>query len=337
VSNWQPSRFDTAVIDGASAVVDAIAQDAGSVVVLSSGAAAPAALTVQSGSLFARGNVQLNASAGATSTLTLSGGKLIVAGTVSGTGTGNTVVNFTGGTLVAGSVDATAFDSPGAAGTLVQNGSTSRLAPGDVGVAGRTAISGSYRLTAGSLQIDLGAASAATSFQNATPAFDVVSVSGTLTLGANATLALATMGGYDPQRLVSHLVVPAGATSGVFASVSGHQITANKWLAVTYDAAGVSVTATTPGDANLDGAVNFDDLLRLAASYNASAGQSWSTGDFTGNGATNFDDLLILASFYNTSPTAEFAMARTIVPEPTTVLCMVAATLSLGRFRMQAH
>jgi hypothetical protein len=58
------------------------------------------------------------------------------------------------------------------------------------------------------------------------------------------------------------------------------------------------------GDATGDGAVNFDDLLVLAANYNQS-GRTTAQGDFNYDGAVNFDDLLILAARYNTSlPTA---------------------------------
>jgi hypothetical protein len=54
----------------------------------------------------------------------------------------------------------------------------------------------------------------------------------------------------------------------------------------------------TPGDANLDGTVNFNDLLLLARSYNTSAAQ-WGQGDFTGDGVVNFDDLLVLSKHYD--------------------------------------
>ncbi len=54
------------------------------------------------------------------------------------------------------------------------------------------------------------------------------------------------------------------------------------------------------GDANNDAAVDFDDLLVLAANYNQS-GRSFSQGDSTYDGVVNFDDLLLLASRYNQS------------------------------------
>jgi mannan endo-1,4-beta-mannosidase len=54
------------------------------------------------------------------------------------------------------------------------------------------------------------------------------------------------------------------------------------------------------GDANRDGTVNFDDLLILAANYNASP-VGFVDGDFDYSGTVDFDDLLIIASRYNTS------------------------------------
>lgn len=83
------------------------------------------------------------------------------------------------------------------------------------------------------------------------------------------------------------------------------------------------------GDANFDGAVNFDDLLRLAAKYNfANAG--WEGGDFDLNGITNFDDLLKLAANYNTVG-GEFASAQALVPEPATWLGASAVALLVTR------
>ncbi len=83
------------------------------------------------------------------------------------------------------------------------------------------------------------------------------------------------------------------------------------------------------GDANFDGLVNFDDLLKLAAKYNfANAG--WEGGDFDLNGITNFDDLLKLAANYNVLG-GGFANALTLVPEPGTWLGASAVSVLLIR------
>jgi ELWxxDGT repeat protein len=74
------------------------------------------------------------------------------------------------------------------------------------------------------------------------------------------------------------------------------------------------------GDANRDGAVNFDDLLLLAANYNTT-GKTWSQGDFTFDGTVNFDDLLALAARYNQPLAAAAApLALSGGPAPSTAL-----------------
>lgn len=62
--------------------------------------------------------------------------------------------------------------------------------------------------------------------------------------------------------------------------------------------ADVLVRYTRYGDANLDGTVNFNDLLKLSQNYNTS-GRNWSQGDFNHDGNVNFNDLLKLSQNYN--------------------------------------
>ena len=98
----------------------------------------------------------------------------------------------------------------------------------------------------------------------------------------------------------------------------------------TVDASAVLIRLTLRGDADLDGTVNFPDLVRLAQNYNGTA-KIWSRGDFNYDGTTNFTDLVALAQNYNQSLTAaqltalgenvasDWALAQTLVPEPTTL------------------
>jgi Concanavalin A-like lectin/glucanases superfamily/PA14 domain len=68
------------------------------------------------------------------------------------------------------------------------------------------------------------------------------------------------------------------------------------------DSAGVvTVKYTRNGDANLDGSVNFTDLVALAQNYNTASGATWAKGDFTYDGAVNFNDLVALAQNYGTT------------------------------------
>jgi hypothetical protein len=77
------------------------------------------------------------------------------------------------------------------------------------------------------------------------------------------------------------------------------------------DDTSVLIRITAPGDANLDGSVNFDDLLRLAQAYGTSA-RTFAQGNFNYDAAGNvdFDDLLLLAQHYGTT--------MVVAPPPTT-------------------
>jgi fibronectin-binding autotransporter adhesin len=91
------------------------------------------------------------------------------------------------------------------------------------------------------------------------------------------------------------------------------------------DSTALVLRPTAGGDANLDGSVNFDDLLALAAGYNQVG--FWQQGDFNYDGTVNFDDLLLLAATYNTSFVpggleSTWSLARASIPEPTTALCL---------------
>ncbi|MFT3787582.1 MAG: PEP-CTERM sorting domain-containing protein [Tepidisphaeraceae bacterium] len=104
-----------------------------------------------------------------------------------------------------------------------------------------------------------------------------------------------------------------------------------------YDATSVVVAYTLKGDSNLDGTVNFSDLLALAANYNGTP-NAWAKGDSNYDGAVNFSDLLALAANYNATASSSFAadwaLAQSMVPEPTTPgLLGAISLLTLGRRR----
>jgi hypothetical protein len=89
-----------------------------------------------------------------------------------------------------------------------------------------------------------------------------------------------------------------------------------------------------PGDANLDGKVNFTDLLILAQHYGLKTGQAVGTGDFNADGGVGFDDLLVLAQNYGKMSAAP---AVTPVPEPTAIgLFMLLAVGTTSRRRRRA-
>jgi hypothetical protein len=91
----------------------------------------------------------------------------------------------------------------------------------------------------------------------------------------------------------------------------------------------------TPGDTDVDGDVDFDDLLTLAQNYGITTGRLWETGDFDFDGATEFDDLLVLAQNYGMPNVFEsdWAAARSMVPEPTLMLASFVFLASQKRRR----
>lgn len=99
----------------------------------------------------------------------------------------------------------------------------------------------------------------------------------------------------------------------------------------------ILLTPARFGDSDVDQDVDFDDLLTLAQHYGTTIGQTWFDADFTGEGAVDFDDLLLLAQQYGYGSTelvfdsgqlsadfaADFALARSLVPEPAGLLAVV--------------
>jgi hypothetical protein len=118
------------------------------------------------------------------------------------------------------------------------------------------------------------------------------------------------------------------------------------------DAQATLVRLTFKGDANLDGTVAFADLVLLAQNYDSAYDPTgpggpriWSQGDFTYDGKVDFSDLVPLAQNYNLALTeeqlgllgadfaADYALAQSFVPEPTTLGAIAGATTILLRRR----
>ena len=83
------------------------------------------------------------------------------------------------------------------------------------------------------------------------------------------------------------------------------------------------LTPALPGDANLDGRVDINDLTVVLAHFGQTAGVAWSTGDFIGDGQVDINDLTILLSHFGQSDGASPA-ATAAVPEPRSVALLVA-------------
>jgi autotransporter-associated beta strand protein len=207
------------------------------------------------------------------------------------------------------------------------------------GTSGNTA---KLDLTSGGVAVDVatpGAASTATNVLGAQ-----------IVAGYNASAPGAGDGTWNGNGITSSTAAAAAASRGV-----GYALASDVFGPGGGNFMGTSVDGTTAlarytllGDANLDGTVNFNDLVNLAQNYNVVDGtRRWYTGDFTYDGNTNFNDLVKLAQNYNASlPTdqipgasatfeADLARAFASVPEPTLLapILLGAAGVLTGRRR----
>ena len=69
-----------------------------------------------------------------------------------------------------------------------------------------------------------------------------------------------------------------------------------------------------PGDANLDGRVDVNDLTIVLTNF-GQTGMTWSQGEFTGDGTVNVNDLTIVLANFGQSLAASVGGAAA-VPEP---------------------
>jgi hypothetical protein len=82
-----------------------------------------------------------------------------------------------------------------------------------------------------------------------------------------------------------------------------------------------------PGDANLDGTVNINDLSKVLTNYDKT-GQIWADGDFSGDGSVDISDLSVVLAHYDQTATAAGAGIKA-VPEPSTLLLTAAGLAGL--------
>ena len=63
----------------------------------------------------------------------------------------------------------------------------------------------------------------------------------------------------------------------------------------------LTVKTVMEGDTDLDGSVDFDDILNLFPFYGETTGHIWQRGDITYDGKVDFDDILALFPNYGTT------------------------------------
>ena len=91
---------------------------------------------------------------------------------------------------------------------------------------------------------------------------------------------------------------------------------------------GFLLQTAIPGDANLDGKVDINDLTIVLSNYNGT-GMTWAHGDFVGDGTVDINDLTIVLTNYNRS-LGSAAAGMAPVPEPAAIVLAAAALLGLA-------
>ena len=124
------------------------------------------------------------------------------------------------------------------------------------------------------------------------------------------------------------LVAPAGCDVDDIDTLSGDDTATAAWLLAASAENGQTYLV---GDANIDGDVDFDDFLDLAAVFPLASGGLWSQGNFEGNdGDVDFDDFLALAANYPFN-----AGSVSAVPEPS-CFAMLASLVVMGLARRRS-
>ncbi len=198
---------------------------------------------------------------------------------------------------------------------------------------GQLTINGNFTQdTDGKVQIELNGSGLSTNV-------DRLIVSGNVTLGG--TLQLKRLNGYKPARGDRFRIITAGTLMGTFDSVDGMFVSEDLMLVPIYDFdghTGVTITATPPGDANLDGFIDITDLGILGANFNLED-RNWLKADFNLDGITDSADLGLLGANWEPGFTLSFQgefpvkSMNLLIPEPTTLCLFSGSLMYLGRRR----
>lgn len=231
------------------------------------------------------------------------------AGTLTLTG----VNAYSGGTTVnAGAFVAAATGALPASKGIINNASfvvTASNSVGSIGGAGTTAVTGgqldAVSLVQSALSISSGATVRLRAAQSSNSLNSLTITPGGVLDLTNGAILVNYSPGASPLSTIRNYLADGYANgtwtgSGIVTSTAD----ANHTLGYVDTGASVLVQYALVGDANLDGVVDFSDLLAIAQHY-GQADATWAEGDFNYDGSVGFDDLL--------------AVAHNIGPAPTTV------------------
>jgi hypothetical protein len=243
--DWQPSKFDNVRITGGLALVDAVGQHAGQLVIAPS-EGDMAQLKVTGGWLMVHDALVIGGTSTASGSLHLSGGTLVTPVLAKGD---SGAFHFTGGMLRAGIVD---FDLVNSGGTLSKWSSS-----------GITTVNGDLQISSGAIQIDL----------SAPTSFDHFIVNGDVVLGGE--LRLVMQNGFIPTTDHAFTIISGQNFSGQFVNVTsdGRVYTANGSgsFLLTIDRTRVTLShfrQSIAGDFNDDGVVDAADYVLWRRNHN---------------------------------------------------------------------
>jgi hypothetical protein len=132
----------------------------------------------------------------------------------------------------------------------------------------------------------------------------------------SATVVATANGALDWKYVAGGLTAGSGAAGQL----------ADGMYFVQLDSAGGGVETVLPGDANLDGRVDVNDLT-IVLSHFGQTGTSWAQGEFTGDGTVDINDLTIVLSHFGQTLGLSAAGASP-APEPSSMILLAAVGLS---------
>lgn len=155
--------------------------------------------------------------------------------------------------------------------------------------------------------------------------YDQMIVSGSVGLAGQLEIQL--INGFQPDYGDSFTIMTFASSNDRFHTINGTSVNSNMTLAYLPTATQLTLTAALPGDANLNGIVNFEDFVQLSNNFNANE-TLWQDGNFNQDGITNFEDFVLLANNFGSMVPNGLAV---VVPEPASWLIVALGAAVLGR------